>query len=151
MSDLQPNTIPSIVPTPMLRVPQTPPEKVIATRRRSIAPVVRLQQLPQGTPLPQAPVTPMPVIQLSEQSPQTPFPPLDMMPTLVTPLASGQRISFPIPRPKFSITLRLPGITYIPRMMTRRNVPSVIDALFACGTLLLIGLCVLMLLYYFSM
>ena len=135
------------VPLPRLSLPQVTPAQVIATRQHSQAGTTPLLQ-PEGqtTPFPQTPMTPLLAEPLTWQSSvlQT------KKDASSASLLSGPQVPFPTPRFDFSHSLRA-GITYIPRSMTRHKEPNVADALIACGTLLLIGLFIIMLLYYFSM
>ncbi len=147
-SETQPNgdTSPKVL-LPFLSLPQVTPAQVIAKRQHSHVTVAsHLQSVSQTTPFPQTPITPL----LTE--------PLSKQPTTLQTkkdesslsLLSGPQVPFPTPHVDFSRSLRS-GVTYIPRSMTRQKEPNVVDALIACGTLVLIGLFVLMLLYYFSM
>ena len=129
-----------------LSLPQVTPAQVIATRQHSHAVnTLHPQPVSQITPFPQAPMTPPLVEPLTLQSLvlQT------KKDASSSSLLSGPQVPFPTPRFDFSRSLRT-GVTYIPRSMTRHKEPNIADALIACGTLVLIGLFVLMLLYYFS-
>lgn len=156
MKNLQPNyriealpegdTSPRVL-LPYLSLPQVTPAQVIAKRQHSHATIApHLQLSLQITPFPQTPVTPMLAEPLTRHSAvlQTKNDASSLS------LLSGPQVPFPTPRFDFSHSLRS-GVTYIPRSMTRQKEPNVVDALIACGTLLLIGLFILMLLYYFSM
>jgi len=132
---------------PRLSLPQIMPAQVIAKRQHSHA--VRaphLQSVEHTTPFPQTPMTPPVAELLTWQS--------SVLQTKKNAssvsLLSGPQVPFPTPRFDFSHSLRA-GVTYIPRSMTRHKEPNVVDALIACGTLVLIGFFILMLLYYFSM
>ena len=46
---------------------------------------------------------------------------------------------------------KVTGMTYIPKSMTRHKQPTLVDALIACATLLLLCLCFLLLLSYLGM
>ena len=132
---------------PRLSLPQITPAQVIATRQHSHAVSIPLPQpVPQTTPFPQTPMTPMVAEPLTCQS--------SVLQTKKdessVSLLSVPQVPFPTPRIDFSHSLRA-GITYIPRSMTRKEEPDVVDALIACGTLVLISLFILMLLYFFSM
>ncbi len=154
MENLQPDfcieTLPDedIFPNvPRLSLPQIMPAQVIATRQHSHAGATPpLQAVAQATPFPQTPMTPLLTEPLTWQS--------SVLQTKKNAssvsLLSGPQVPFPTPRFDFSHSLRA-GVTYIPRTMTRHKEPNVVDALIACGTLVLIGLFILMLLYYFSM
>ncbi len=134
------------VSLPRLSLPQVTPAQVIAKRQHSHAvSTLHLQPVSQRTPFPQAPMTPPLVEPLTRQSAvlQT------KRDVSSLSLLSGPQVPFPTPRLDFSRSLR-GGITYIPRSMTRHKEPNIADALIACGTLVLIGLFILMLLYYFS-
>ena len=139
------DTFPS-VSLPRLSLPQVTPAQVIARRQHSHAVTPQsLQPVVQITPFPQTPMTPLIVEPLTWQSSL-----LQTKPgTSTVSLLSGPQVPFPTPRFDFSRSLRA-GVTYIPRSMTRHKEPNVVDALIACGTLVLIGLFVMMLLYYFS-
>ena len=138
------DTFPSV---PRLSLPQVTPAQVIARRQHSHAVIPQsLQPVAHMTPFPQTPMTPLlaepltwqsSVLQTKKNAPSV-------------SLLSGPQVPFPTPRFDFSHSLRA-GVTYIPRSMTRHKEPNVVDALIACGTLALIGLFILMLLYYFSM
>ncbi len=156
MKNLQPNfrietlseedTSPRVL-LPYLSLPQVTPAQVIAKRQHSHATIAsNLQSVSQTTPFPQTPVTPLLTEPLSKQAAvlQT------KKDASSISLPSVPQVPFPTPRFDFSRSLRS-GVTYIPRSMTRQKEPNVVDALIACGTLVLIGLFVLMLLYYFSM
>ncbi len=154
MKNLQPNiriktlpdedTFPSV---PRLSLPQVTPAQIIAKRQHShVVSVPLLQPVAQTTPFPQTPITPPLAEPLTWQSSvlQT----KKNVPSVS--LLSGPQVPFPTPRFDFSHSLRA-GVTYIPRSMTRHKEPNVVDALIACGTLVLIALFIMMLLYYFSM
>ena len=144
-SETLPNgdTVPSV---PRLSLPQIAPTQVIAKRQHFHAfSTPHLQLAAQTTPFPQTPITPPlgePLIQQSLVSQMK-------KDVSSASLLSGPQVPFPTPRIDFSRSLRS-GVTYIPRSMTRHKEPNVIDALIACGTLVLIGLFIFMLLYYFS-
>ena len=140
------DTFPSIA-LPHLSLPQVMPAQVIATRQHSRAIITPLlQPVAQTTPFPQTPITPLVAEPLTRQSSvlQT------KKAASSVSLLSGPQAPFPTPRFDFSYSLRA-DVTYIPRTMTRHKEPTIIDALIACSTLVLIGLFILMLLYYFSM
>ena len=155
MKNLQPNFRIEPVPDedtssgvllPFLSLPQVTPAQVIAKRQHSHAvSTPQLQPASQIPPFPQAPITPPLAEPLTRQS--------SVLHTKkdasTASLLSGPQVPFPTPRFDFSHSLRA-GVTYIPRSMTRHKEPNVVDALVACGTLVLIGLFILMLLYYFS-
>ena len=137
------DTFPSV---PRLSLPQVTPAQVIAKRQHShVVSAPPLQPVAQTTPFPQTPVTPPLAEPLTWQSSvlQT------KKDASSVSLLSGPQVPFPTPRFDFSHSLRA-GVTYIPRSMTRHKEPNVVDALIACGTLVLIALFILMLLYYFS-
>ena len=128
---------------PRLSLPQVMPAQVIAKRQHSYEANTLLQQtvLPT-TPFPQIPITePAPTSALATQTKPD---------ASSVSLWSGPQVPFPIARFDFSRSLRS-GVTYIPRSMTRHEEPNIIDALIACATLIVIGLLLLTILYYFSL
>ena len=141
--------VPSVICLPRLSLPQVTPAQVIAKRQHSHAslePSVYDLPAPQTTPFPQTPMTPPLTEPLGGQ-----ISVLQAKKDISSvSLLSVPQLPFPTPRIDFSQSLRA-GVTYIPRSMTRHKEPNILDALIACGTLLLIGLFILMLLYYFSM
>jgi len=158
MKNLQPNAssethsvedTSSVIHLPQLSLPQVTPAQVIAKRQHShasLVPSVYDVSAPRATPFPQTPVTPPLTEHVSKQASA-----LQTKKDISSvSLLSGPQLPFPTPRFDFSRSLRA-GATYIPRSMTRHKEPNVVDALIACGTLVLIGLFILMLLYYFSM
>lgn len=140
--------VPSVICLPRLSVPQVTPAQVIAKRQHSHAslePSVYDVSASQTTPFPQTPMPPPLTEPLGGQASV-----LQTQEDISSAsLLSGPQLPFPTPRIDFSQSLRS-GVTYIPRSMTRHKEPNVLDALVACGTLVLIGLFILMLLYYFS-
>ena len=158
MKNLQPNTnsetlstedTSSVICLPRLSLPQVTPAQVIAKRQHSdtsLVPSLYDNYALQTVTFPQTPVTPPLTEPFGTQASvlQTKK---DMS---SVSLLSGPQLPFPTPRFDFSHSLRA-GVTYIPRSMTRHKEPNMLDALIACGTLVLIGLFILMLLYYFSM
>jgi hypothetical protein len=132
---------------PRLSLPQVVPAQVSAKLHHTHGVTTQsFQSEAQITPFPQTPMTPLLTEHLTVQS--------SVLQTKKNvsslSLLSGPQVPFPTPRLDFSRSLRS-GITYIPRSMTRHKEPTMADALIACGTLVLMSLFILMLLYYFSM
>ena len=135
------------VALPALRLPQVAPSHVIATRQRSRTLVSRMYSQ-----------TGMPTRALKTKLPrQRQSTSMDnMYETKVRPLSPlpqgiGNIPVTPVPDNTYYQRLgKLHGITYIPRSMTRQE-PTIIDALIACGTLILICVCVMLFLYYIGM
>ena len=139
---------PSVICLPRLSLPQVTPAQVIAKHQHSLASLEPLDYnipVQQITLFPQTPVTPPLTEPLREHMPV----PQKQKRYASASLLSGPQVPFPTPRFDFSQSLRS-GVTYIPRSMTRHKEPNIFDALIACGTLVLIALFILMLLYYFS-
>lgn len=130
---------------PQLSLPQVTPAQVIAKRQHSNAPVTHFQSVPPQTPFLQTPVTP-PIVEPTERQAVL----MTKKEVSSVSLSTGPQLSFPIPRPDFSHSLRT-GVTYIPRSMPRHEEPNLVDALIACATLILLALFIVMLLYFFSM
>jgi hypothetical protein len=153
MKNSQPNPVietfteeltPLILHLPLLSLPQVTPAQLMARRQRYD---VQMMDIPQTTPFPQTPM-PSPALYTESLSVQVPFPtPQTDIASAAVPLVPLQ--PSPTPQLEFSQSLRA-GVTVIPRSMIRHDEPTVVDALIACGTLLLLGLFVLLLLYYFS-
>ncbi len=153
MKYLQPDSeTPEEYTLPLLRLPQVTPAQVIAKRQHYEALMMQAQILPKTPPFLQTPVTPphteslpraesvetqqaLPRYTQTERSKNTP---------------SMQEVMFSTTPLDFSRSLRA-GITYIPPTMKRHKEPDMTDALIACGTLLFIGLFLLLLLYYVSL
>lgn len=135
------------VALPVLRLPQVAPSQVIATRQRSLTPVPNVQSrvvMHPRSPMVkrQRPVQPASTKSLHEApSVQLTPRPYGIDNTPVTPLPDN---------PLYQKVSKLHGITYIPRSMTRQE-PTVVDALIACGTLILMCVCVILFLYYIGL
>jgi len=131
---------------PVLRLPQIVPAEVIAMRQRSMTPMPYLQSKETMHSHPDKMkhklIHAVPGVVRNEikgvpQAIQTPRS-FNAFNTPVTPF----------PDATYRNASKIPGITYIPRSMTRHTEPTVVDALIACGTLILLCLCVLLFLYY---
>ena len=132
---------------PSLRLPQVAPSHVIAMRQRSLTPAPNVQsRVVMHVRSPrvkrQRPVQPASTKSLHEA------PSVQLTPR---PYGIGNTPVTPIPdNPLYQKVSKLHGITYIPRSMTRQE-PTVVDALIACGTLILICVCVVLFLYYIGL
>jgi hypothetical protein len=119
-------------PSKRLRLPQVPPRVVEATRQKYVSPVIKQRfTLPQ-TPRPGARL-PIPI---ETRLPDTPPVVLRYRPHTRSPYArSGAARHLPM--------------RYIPHGATRRET-SVGEALLGCGVLIVLGILVLIALYYVS-
>ena len=134
---------------PALNLPQVAPSQVIAMRQRSLTP----------TPLPYVPtratISPrLPMVQQQKSvqpvSGSNPYS-TNVAPLTPRPQTIGMAPITPMPdNASYRRVSKLNGITYIPRSMKRQE-PTVVDALVACGTLILICLCVMLFLYYIGL
>lgn len=123
--------------------------------------------LPVQETVPMAAIeTPLP-LSLREwvEAPTTPMPPSQELQTLLPIIAQAaaatttssitidipRPIPFRVPRPTSSVAQGQSAFMYIPGTLKRRTELGFSDALIGCGTLLLIGLCALALLYYLTM
>ena len=119
-------------PSKRLRLPQVPPRVVEATRQKYVSPVIKQRfTLPQ-TPRPGARL-PIPI---ETRLPDTP------------PVVLRYRPHMRSPYPGIGATRHLP-MRYIPHKAQRREA-SVGEALLGCGVLIVLGILVLIALYYVS-
>lgn len=144
------------VAQPALSLPQVAPERVIALRQRSLVPATSLHPLDMTTrphsyivkqnvvrheQLPASPAIEWREAKVVTQTPQ-PIQVSHSHSTRNTPTSAAA---------SQCNGSKLTGITYIPRSMTRHAQPTVVDALIACGTLVLLCVCVMLFLYYMSL
>ena len=132
------------VTLPAIRLPQVAPSQVIAMRQRSLTPLPCVPHVALRSPM----VEPQKLVQSitganpysTKVAPLTPRPQvIDITP--VTPAPDNS--------PSQGMN-KINGITYIPRSMKRQE-PTVVDALIASGTLILICLCIMLFLYYIGL
>ncbi len=139
---------PSMLHLPRLSLPQVTPAQLMARRQRYSVQMVDIPFTPQTTPFPQTP-TPTPSLYTESLSAHIPFPTPQTNIIASASVSTASHQPSPTPRLDFSQSLRA-GVTVVPRSMIRHSEPTVVDALIACGTLLLLGLFIVLLLYYFS-